>query len=1197
MHEDCTVDEILTITFTNKAANEMYSRIYKLLARRREDPKARDAIERFHQAQICTLDSFCAGVVRTASGRYGIRADFTSDERGVRELARETALRFVLDHRDDPALQQLIANRKIRTVADDLFAAPLLEHSPISRPLDFDGFIKLQGETILERWRLVSARADGLIREIRDTLAEATISGSDFYHKLKAALDRPLPAAPGIRPLLEAGGVLAPDSGADRGGAAEKARRDIAGYFEFLLTLISIDIPGRRPESHEPMIARLGELKKKNGLYAELEAAANYALQCGIAAGVFPLMKQFQEAFNREKRRAGILTFDDIACLAVDILSEHPDIRRVYKESFKKIMIDEFQDNNSLQRDLIYLLAEKPERRDPGIPQRTELCPDKMFFVGDEKQSIYRFRGADVSVFRRLARDLGNSLNLEHNYRSEPELISAFNRLFGGSNQAAGLFPRDAPDLPEYHASYHRVKSSRRPGPDPQPRPQPLPPSRPPPRPRVHFHFLDKGRLSEEDYLGSHDFEAVFIAMKIREMVKNKYQIYDRKTNALRDCRFSDFAVLERSYTHQNTLEKQFRNFNIPCGADRPAGLFSDAPINDLTALLRLLVYPMDRISYAALLRSPFARLSDLALPVCLLNESSPPFDEALEEQLPPEDRERYREARRRYLSLREDARSLSAAGLLTRLWYDEGYRYETLWSPEAQAYGELFDLFFELACEADSRGKSPADFLDYLEDIVNREARPDEKSLPPEAGPGVRIMSIHKSKGLEFPVVFIYGAGDPGRANANTGLTYYHERWGLTLNLPQAEEIPRRGGNYFYFIQKDEEQEKSAAELRRLLYVAMTRAESALYITAALPAQTRQEEKQSDPGITQYTEEFIRERLSQLAAKEGAPSSFLRLLVPVLAESEDPSFTIDPVYVFPRERLADLTANRRGAALSMEAAAKEAAPLYQRAAAPPPPVSLPAGIDASALRYAGAPTARALGEAPPAPPPIYRDRDRSRGIQGEFDFAGTGPAAAEPAAPPPSAKREGSPPAPPPSAKREGSPPDPVLDGTGLDAGDFGIIVHGFIEARLKGLSPRIPARFALEEKHAGAIRGAAELMADTFFASPLGKRSLAASFRETEFPIITMVKAGGRNIPLNGRIDLLFEWDNAIQVIDFKSGLDEEPARYLGQLAVYSRAVSDIFGKPVRPWIFFLRTGNAAELTEQIGQVDIEAMVQASL
>jgi ATP-dependent helicase/nuclease subunit A len=599
---------------------------------------------------------------------------------------------------------------------------------------------------------------------------------------------------------------------------------------------------------------------------------------------------------------------------------------------------------------------------------------------------------------------------------------------------------------------------------------------------------------------------------------------------------------LQRSYAHQDALERQCKNFDIPFSADRPEGIFNDAPVNDLLMFLRLLAYPEDRLAYAALIRSPFMRLSDVTLSVCLLKRGAAPFDEALETDIPPEDLELYRRARGLYRAMSDAARTLPVTGILTRLWYDEGYRYETLWSRPSQIYGELFDLFFEVARNMDSRGKSLPDFLDYMDGLVNREEKLDDLNLPPEGGTaGVRLMSIHRSKGLEFPVVFVFGCGSERKRPVNGDTVYFSDRWGLSLNLPPAGELPGEFGNYFYNIGREEEALKETAELRRLLYVAMTRAESRLFVTASLPKAA------GDAGIAGDTAQSIRERLAALYAKRPeAASSFLDLLIPplVTADGGDAPFVIEPIPLRTREEIRHSASNaardaarraRSGAPVSMADAAARAAHYYDRAetiVTPPPPLT---SLSASELELAG-PAARAF----------------KGGAQGAA----------------------------------EDDPVDRVIRRAGLEAADFGTVVHGFLEALFKNAPPRIPPRIQARlggDRDLPLVREAAERLARGFIDSDLGQMSLRASFREAEFPLVTMMEAGAGKIPVSGRIDLLFEWEGAMHVVDFKTDRVREPERYLPQLAVYRRAVSDIFGKPVRAWLFYLRGAHAAEVTEQ--------------
>jgi ATP-dependent helicase/nuclease subunit A len=1143
MEKKYRVEEILTLTFTNKAVNTMYSRIYGLLAEYQDNPEACRGIRDFYKARISTLDSFCARITRTAARRYGIRADFVINDGGIRKLARDAALPFVLNHRDNAALQLLMADRKIRILAEELFAAVVVKYSPISRPLDFDAFKRAQGEELLRQWAQKTGEAAALVTNLRQELEGIAKKSGGFYLRIAGALDGPLPPAPDIRGLLKKTGFLAdiPEQAGDAPG--EALRR----YFAYLGNLKSQSHQGGNGAEFTLLKAYLNELR--NRLYGELESLANMALQSGLVAGVFPLVDEFQGRFNQQKREAGLLSFQDIACLAVDALARYPDIRKMYKDMFRAIMVDEFQDNNRLQRDLIFLLAENPGRMEPGIPRPDELCPDKLFFVGDEKQSIYRFRGADVSVFRGLARILSggsggrSSLNLIHNYRSKPILIGAFNCVFGGLSPepsgddgpaGPGVFLPGGGELPDFEASYSRIY------PSPFRRLDPGDLRDPP----VQFCLLDRDRMPENDPAGlsAADLEAAFIAARIREMVDSGFPIEERDQIKKRPCAYQDFAVLQRSYTHQIALEKQFKGFNIPFSADKPAGLFTDAPINDLYNLLRLLAYPGDRIAYAALIRSPFTRLSDLTLSVCMLHTGGPPFDEALDGQVPPEEQARYRLARTRYQALAEAARTLPLTGLLTRLWYEEGYRYETIWSASSRIYGELFDLFFELARITELQGETLGDFVDYLEDLAGGEEKLDDLDVPAEGTAGVRIMSIHKSKGLEFPVVFVYYCGGRGAYNTNPQPLYFNEEFGITLNLPQAEELPENSGNYFFNRQREEEGAKTTAELRRLLYVAMTRAENALFVTASLPERTAKERQDFDPR-GEYTPESLKERLIQLLDREKAPVTFFDLLLPVLASPASPPFSIQTIPVVSREELwrrSKGSGTRPPGSLPMEEAARAAAAFYAKAELVPAPVPLPSLIPASSLRLPG----------------------------GAEAGAGAG---------------------------ADGL--SLLLRRANLDPADFGTLVHEFVAARFTGGKPSLRLIAGLDEKNAGPIQAAARDLGEGFFASALGQWSLRAEYWETEFPVITFSKAGGRTFTITGQIDLLFEWQGAVHVVDFKTDRVEDPDRHRGQLAAYAQAAGDLFDKPVRSWLFFLRTGREVELTPQIQEGDLEKILAAWL
>ncbi|MDR1804522.1 MAG: UvrD-helicase domain-containing protein, partial [Treponema sp.] len=1118
-------EEILTLTFTNKAVSEMYSRIYRYLLNYAESglpgaARAKDAITGFHRARISTLDAFSANVARTAAARYGISPDFKNDEIVLRELARDAALSFVLDNRDAPGIRTLLVDHRIRELADEIFAGVVLKYSPVSSPLDFDGYLSAQRAEILRAWEEKTGEVDSNIGIIVEALP--TFAGMKNPIKLVEALGEillknPPPPAPDIVPLLE------------NSGAQNAIRRGIKKYFDYYSSLITARLPGRYSEIYRPLVDSFRLIKGKDGdgLHRELESIANYALNFDLCAGMFGRIKKFQDEFNAKKRKTGLLSFNDVAHLAIDALKDHPDIRKIYRDSIKMIMIDEFQDNNALQRDLVYLLAENPGRTENSVAGIEELEKDRLFFVGDEKQSIYRFRGADVAVFRSLENNLSHNggeagcIGLSHNYRSRPPLIAAFNHIF-----EKVFLPRGSAD---YEAVYSPI----------------MPPEGGDGRdtgPLASFCFLNGDDLPGDDTEGirAHDLEAAFIAGKIREMVNNREKIPKRTETGAQwvECAWGDFAVLERSYRHQSSLEKYFRRFEIPYNTDRPSGLFNDAPILDLRAYLRLLVYPEDRVAYAALIRSPFMRLGDISLVACMLrmnarntdaaDEEGEPFAGENEPFIPEADRALYRRARERYRHYRALSRTLTVTELITKLWYEEGYRYETLWAKSAQAYESLFDLFFSLAGECDRRGGSLAEFVDYLEDVISREEKPDDKDIPGEGETGVRIISIHKSKGLEFPVVFIYDSTNSGIGRNFSQLVSYHTQYGLILKIPQAEELPEEG-NYFNDVFQEEEKAKDAAELRRLLYVAMTRAESRLFMTFTLPGQTQEEKREWDISAEKFNEETIRRRLIQLDENsEDKQETFLKLLQGILPDCPSRLCGLEAIPILSREVINKLAHNTSAAGSRRAvplAAALAAAPFYDAAEILPEGKTTITDIPASALRYAQESDAVISETEEPGKTSRYSHLDK-------------------------------------------------LFEQTGISPAEFGSLVHAVLEGRLKGQTV-IPSKIKsrMDEKNIQSLVADAESMADSFLSSELGRRFAASGRRESEFPVITSVMREGKPAAIMGQIDLLFEAENEVVVVDFKTDRIENPADHYGQLAAYYRAAGDIFGKPASVWLFYLR------------------------
>ena len=860
------VENIIALTFTEKASAEMHKRIYAAL-KNTDHPNAAKAVEQFHRARISTIDSFCNSIARLACKNFGISPDFTINNAESEKLAYRISLDFFLAHRTDPALQFFLAENTIENFVKKLFVKILTEYVCISKPFDFDPGFKAQVKEYAE----TEKKALSTCRSVFALAKEYGGTNKNLQEAQKIIEQTDIPES------AESG-----------------------NFYEFInrITKITTEtFKGNKGGAEAKEIkAPLQDIGEKLLSVYNFEYSKNYLRR------LFCLLNELQNEYILQKKRSGILTFTDVARLAADALISDTELRGFYKKDAHIIMIDEFQDNNSLQRDLLFLIAEKPERTEKSVPKPEDLCPNKLFFVGDEKQSIYAFRGADVSVFRKLAEEISpqehdGTIRLSTNYRTEPALIGLFNTIFdkvfySKTNRPLEKDTHGNAAVPPYEAEYFPAQK--------RDAIQNL-------RPKIEILFFNKSRLKNEEdksrYLSATETEAFYIAKKIRELYDSKMPIGKNKES--RPCTWSDFAVLMRTSTHQSVYESIFRNFAIPYTSVRQKGLFNDAPVNDIYALLKLAVYPADKTTYAQVLRSPFVNIDDDAFALLLLNFKTA-FDIHYAEQLHGENRTAYMHSCALFERVKENALTMNCAELITRLWYGEGYRYFLLRKEENCRYTELYDYLFETARKADAEGMTLSQFVDVLSAYIEDGERPDDMEIPLEGNTeAVSFLTVHKSKGLEFPIVVIPDCGNAGMSTRKEDLVFYSEQFGAVVFSPHINNLPKQE-NVIFEAAREEANRKLIAETKRLLYVAATRAESYLIISASDTADTKSTGAQADrpepTGETENTAQTLSEikKIFVQKEKEASSKSFLQLLLPALPdEHEDIVFT----EMLPQER------------------------------------------------------------------------------------------------------------------------------------------------------------------------------------------------------------------------------------------------------------------------------------------------------
>jgi ATP-dependent exoDNAse (exonuclease V) beta subunit len=1169
------VDEILTLTFTKKAAAQMFRRIHSLLTEIAEGKgendlkaaRARKALENFVHARIQTHDSYCSSIVKQYAPRYGISPDFSIDEERCRQIAVDISLPFLITHRHNPAIERFYSDHRPNDIAGNIFADVLFEHCRIDKPRDFLADVKTQYDIVCSEWEKQSGNLINMLNETENLILENNAM------------------LPDLVPLLEKNKNI-----------TFPAKKDIQEYFDFLLSL-PVESCVEKSESHpiqNQMITVLRflseicalslnkgkrsdntvkeNIKELRAIFGRFSSLAVSCMQAGLIISVMSLLDKLQELYIERKRSEGVLTFNDVANLSRTILLEQRDIRQSEKESFKAVMIDEFQDNNDLQKDLLFLLAEKQEVLNNGIPPARDLTPGKLFFVGDEKQSIYFFRGADVSVFRRLKDELKSTdLPLKVNYRSAPALIGAFNAIFGGSDfdpegkaplaVAPSVFAPSSEEnpLPLYEAMYTPLTAGAE-GDG-----------------KLSICILNKSR-DESDASGGEDArlhadenEAVFIARKIHQLVNGQ------------NYRPSDIAVLFRSRSAQHYFEKHLRLLNIPYACEDIYNFFYGGPVNDIMSVLRLAAHPLDSASYAEMLRSPFAGLSLAGTTVCLsvFNNAENPavFDDEPLNLLDEKDRGKYLYGQKLFSSIREKSASESISSLVTELWYKEGYRYETEWNPLTNSYRELYDYLFYLAVMADDRNEGLASFTDSMRKLRNSGGQLKEINIPLERHNAVHLMTIHKSKGLEFPVVFICGCGRTGQSERSEDV-FFSEDSGVVLSPPLPDEcklIKDMRKNFLWEQLIAEKKLKKTAELRRLLYVGMTRAEKELYLTGSLEIDEPEDSGDLSGAINNYIEEKRKKNENSIPGDSILNNdTFFGLFLPSVASGMSQGFfNFEEIPVYTEEDVKKQETNPKPLTKkhlpndreSLSEYIKQVEHIYKKAKKITTPEARNNHITPVSLKDNAddLPQTETLGRG------FIISREFSGGKADDV-FEKVDSLLAK-------------------FSKTEGEAYGK------FNSGSFGTIAHICVDALLSGKEPVFPPQLSgsISPAEFDAFFAAGKELAGRFVLSPLGKIAQGAKLRENEFSFRSFLKNNeGKEVFINGTIDLFFEDSSVFHVVDFKTDTRETPVEHTAQMACYYLAVSALFAVPAkkecRAWLYYLRTGHAVEMTDKVKQFNLE-------
>lgn len=1137
-------DEILTLTFTNKAAAEMYQRIYATLnffashevcpeLSQQQIDLAKEGLSDFANAHIQTLDSYCANIVRQCSNRYGISPDFsTGSGDGVRDV-KNAALKFTLKNASQLGIKTFSEPGKLQDFAEKQMAYTINQFTNLTTPAGFFSSkldIQLQELiTAINFYCSESQKTDSHFYGENNLLKYEDAINSEFEVSFK-------PTQKEYKGLIDQAFDFARDGLigqtyeiSDITDKTEKITNAASQYQNFK-TLIN-KAGGMSAGWNKNVRSIISQLRGK--LLPVLDAIFAYANQYDALVSFYSLMDQFMADVNESKRSSGNLSFGDVSQLALKILIENQDIREQEIAAYKKIMIDEFQDNNGENRDMLYLLSLKPgtkidcniqdfpvyhqiiKKDQDGNIEEDLRQPEKLFFVGDEKQSIYKFRGADVSVFNELTSHNENLMvPMNYNYRSDDETVQSFNVIF---HNGSGIFTNPEINPADYEAYYKDAKKF-----SPAQREEILLPELTAANVPIHIRFSDSNRISTENenvenaaakLLPAEEQEAYYIAKQIYEMSRENKN-------------YSDFAVLDRSRTHRKALTKYLSLFKLPYQLDQFNNIFEDGIVNDFYNFFRICVYPSDINAYAAYLCSPLAGLSENSVELILshLVDSAnydfvfDPFldmDNEIKNDLNTVEFEKYQAARDFYKENKSLVLQQKLTSTLNLLWHKRAYKYESILTSQTDLNAEQFDMIFELARSSDEGGKSAAWFIDQLDILKSSLSKEDadidaaDISYPLERSEAVQVMTIHKSKGLQFKHVFLCGCTNVN-SKAEKSLVFYDKKTGVSVKAEKGSP------NYFSLVQSELEKKKEIAEFRRLIYVGITRAINDVYITGTWNTKPDESyEKKSDLRIFErYVENLYKADIADdLQYEAGYPFDFKHIIPVNYAAVSHPDAKVSSDQL-RAEKMAVL---------------KDA---YQKA---------------ENLVYESHPLARNT-------PSGLEDSQFEGGLAGSLQGEKT--ALSEDALM---------------DLARQTAGDDAPLQAPGFTAADFGTLVHSYLEAQVNGIAPEAfqPAQQLLHgldsesecNKVLDQCIAFAKLFTETAAGQELTSAQEAGRFYRAEWAF----KMYWQETLWTGSIDLIYQKaDGSYQIIDYKSDSQVDVEKYRRQQDCYRVAAAKMLGVP---------------------------------
>lgn len=880
------VDRLLVVTFTEAAAGEMKERIREAVEKKLFDEPDNEHLSRqatlIHNAQITTIHSFCLSVIRDHFHAIHIDPAFRVGEEGELTLLRYDVLGEVLEEKyqeKNPNFLNFVSaygggksDKKIQEYILKIYDYARSYPQPEKwlkgclaayegnsiEDLENASYMKLMRERVnayLQDAKQLLHRGIDLCLEGDGPLAYETTLKKDLQ------ILNSLQEAKSYKDQTEAFGKISwPRLAVNKDKSVSEVKiqavKDIRDEVKKLIKSVSVQY------FYESVDVILSDLK-----------------QCKVAVEeLIDLVLAFGKAFEEKKRERNIIDFSDMEQYALRILTEEKDgslvpssVAKEYQEYFKEIMIDEYQDSNLIQETILTSVSTLSQGK------------YNIFMVGDVKQSIYRFRLSRPELFMEKynSYDLNDSLtqriDLHKNFRSRGQVLDSVNAIF------RQIMARDLGgiDYDDDAALYVGASYQENPSVDNR---------------TELILYENQGEEGGAPKISDKELEARGVAARIKELMES-HRIIDKKTGEFRALRYSDIVILMRSTSGlADVFSETLSGQGIPNYTGTKEGYFASQEIGILLDYLRVLDNKAQDVPLAAVLTSPMGgvREEDLARVKCQYPDQC--FHEAVfsyvadlkEGKLKENHKEdKILKCMEQIDSFRQILSYTSIHELLWKIMDETGYEDYVSAMPGGEVRKANLQILIQKARDFEKTSyKGLFHFIRYIEKLQKYNVDYGEASTEDEQSDSVRIMTIHKSKGLEFPLVFVCGMGKRMNFQDASGGVLLHSKLGIGMDIMDLKLHTKSPSLIKKIIQREEYMDTWAEELR-ILYVAFTRAKEKLIITGA----TSDFEKKLSPY----------QQGEGLAKKEGdlkalpyhvrvGVSTYMDWLIPAVCTLSDPN-------------------------------------------------------------------------------------------------------------------------------------------------------------------------------------------------------------------------------------------------------------------------------------------------------------------